>query len=136
MGVLIFSGSLPATRVAVADFDPLFLTSIRATIAAFLGAVLLVVFRERPPSRNAILPLLIVALGVVVGFPLLTALALQHVTSAYSIVFIGLLPLVTAVFGVLRAGERPHPAFWIFACQLFGEQFYGIRRALCVCVSK
>jgi drug/metabolite transporter (DMT)-like permease len=45
----------------------------------------------------------------------LTALALQHVTSAHSIVFIGLLPLATAIFGVIRGGERPKPAFWIFS---------------------
>jgi drug/metabolite transporter (DMT)-like permease len=57
---------------------------------------------------------MVVALGVVVGFPLLTAFALQHVTSAHSIVFLGLLPLATAIFGVLRGGERPRPAFWIF----------------------
>ena len=60
-------------------------------------------------------PLVIVALGVVIGFPLLTALALQYVTSAHSIVFIGLLPLATAVFGVLRGGERPRPVFWLFS---------------------
>jgi drug/metabolite transporter (DMT)-like permease len=59
--------------------------------------------------------LAIVALGVVVGFPLLTALALQYVTSAHSIVFVGLLPLATAVFGVLRGGERPRPVFWVFS---------------------
>jgi drug/metabolite transporter (DMT)-like permease len=53
---------------------------------------------------------------VVVGFPLLTALALKHITSAHSIVFIGLLPLATAIFGVLRGGERPRPAFWLFSC--------------------
>ena len=52
---------------------------------------------------------------MVVGFPLLTALALQHITSAHSIVFIGLLPLATAIFGVLRGGERPKPAFWLFS---------------------
>jgi drug/metabolite transporter (DMT)-like permease len=51
----------------------------------------------------------------VVGFPLLTALALQHVTAAHSIVFVGLLPLATAIFGVILAGERPKPAFWIFS---------------------
>ena len=49
------------------------------------------------------------------GFPLLTALALQHITAAHSIVFIGLLPLATAIFGVLRGGERPKPAFWLFS---------------------
>lgn len=116
LGMLIFSGSLPATRVAVAEFDPLFLTSVRATIAALLGLVLLAVFHARWPNRSELFSLFIVALGVVVGFPLLTALALQQVTSAYSIVFIGLLPLATAIFGVLRAGERPHGSFWIFAC--------------------
>jgi len=62
-----------------------------------------------------LLSLSIVAFGVVLGFPLLTALALQHITSAHSIVFIGLLPLSTAIFGVLRGGERPKPAFWIFS---------------------
>lgn len=115
IGVMIFSGSLPATRVGVQDFDPVFLTVARATIAGLLGLVLLVLFRERRPARGDLLSLGIVALGVVVGFPLLTALALQHVTSAHSIVFIGLLPLATAIFGMVRGGERPGLAFWIFS---------------------
>jgi drug/metabolite transporter (DMT)-like permease len=118
LGVVIFSGSLPATRVAVADLSPMFLTSARAVIAALLGAAFLLALRQMRPARNDLVPLAIVALGVVVGFPLLTALALQHVTAAHSIVFIGLLPLATAIFGVLRGGERPKPAFWLFS--LFG----------------
>ncbi|ESX95531.1 DMT family transporter [Mesorhizobium sp. LNJC405B00] len=116
IGVLIFSGSLPATRVAVADFDPTFLTSARAAIAGLLGLAMLVLFQQRRPARSDFLSLVIVALGVVVGFPLLTALALKHVTSAHSIIFVGLLPLATAIFGVLRGGERPRPAFWLFSC--------------------
>lgn len=115
VGVIIFSGSLPATRVAVQAFDPIFLTVARAAIAATLGLGLLLMFRERWPNRQDLLSLAIVALGVVVGFPLLTALALQHITSAHSIVFVGLLPLSTAIFGVLRGGERPKPAFWLFS---------------------
>lgn len=116
VGVLIFSGSLPATRVAVADFDPIFLTSARAAIAGLLGLAMLMLFRQKRPERSDFLSLVIVALGVVVGFPLLTALALKHVTSAHSIIFVGLLPLATAIFGVLRGGERPRPAFWLFSC--------------------
>lgn len=116
VGVLIFSGSLPATRVAVADFDPTFLTSARAAIAGLLGLAMLLLFRQKRPERSDFLSLVIVALGVVVGFPLLTALALKHVTSAHSIIFVGLLPLATAIFGVLRGGERPRPAFWLFSC--------------------
>jgi drug/metabolite transporter (DMT)-like permease len=115
LGVIIFAGSLPATRVAVADFDPVFLTLARAAIAGLLGLALLLLFREKRPSRTDLLPLLIVSLCVVIGFPLLTALALRHVTAAHSIVFIGLLPLATALFGVLRGGERPRPAFWLLS---------------------
>ncbi|RWB06725.1 MAG: DMT family transporter [Mesorhizobium sp.] len=116
IGVLIFSGSLPATRVAVRDFDPTFLTSARAAIAGLLGLALLLLFRQKRPERGDLLSLVIVALGVVVGFPLLTALALKHVTTAHSIIFVGLLPLATAIFGVLRGGDRPRPAFWLFSC--------------------
>jgi drug/metabolite transporter (DMT)-like permease len=115
LGVIIFSGSLPATRVAVAGFEPVFLTSARAVIAAVLGVVLLAALKAKRPARSDLGPLAVVALGVVVGFPLLTALALQHVTAAHSIVFVGLLPLATAIFGVLRGGERPKPVFWIFS---------------------
>ncbi len=115
LGVVIFSGSLPATRVAVMAFDPVFLTMARAAIAGLLGALLILAFRQKRPGRGDLVSLLIVALGVVVGFPLLTALALQHITSAHSIVFIGLLPLSTAIFAVLRGGERPRPVFWLFS---------------------
>ena len=115
LGVIIFSGSLPATRVAVGGFSALFLTSARAVIAALIAAAVIGLLRQRRPQRQDLASLTIVAIGVVIGFPLLTALALQHITSAHSIVFIGLLPLSTAIFGVLRGGERPKPLFWLFA---------------------
>ncbi len=115
LGVAIFSGSLPATRVAVEFFTPIFLTSARAVIAAMLGAALVFSLRQARPALHDVIPLSIVALGVVIGFPLLTALALQHITAAHSIVFIGLLPLATALFGVLRGGERPSVIFWLFS---------------------
>jgi drug/metabolite transporter (DMT)-like permease len=116
IGVAIFSGSLPATRLAVMDLNPFFLSFARASIAGCLALVLLLIFRESRPSKKQGLALITVALGVVVGFPLLTALALQYITSAQSMVFIGLLPLVTATFGVVRGGERPRMGFWIFSC--------------------
>lgn len=115
IGVTIFAGSLPATRAAVAGFDPIFLTAARATIAALIGLSVLLMMRQRKPGWEELPALVVIALGVVVGFPLLTALALMHVTSAYSIVYLGLLPLCTATFAVLRAGERPRPAFWLFS---------------------
>jgi drug/metabolite transporter (DMT)-like permease len=133
LGVIIFSGSLPATRVAIGGFTPLFLTSARAVIAALLGAVLLLALRQKRPGKEDLVPLALVALGVVIGFPLLTALALQHITSAHSIVFVGLLPLATAIFGVVRGGERPKPVFWLFsvigAASVAGFALAGSRSA-------
>lgn len=121
IGVLIFSGSLPATRIAIVDFSPFFLTIARASIAGLMALGLLLIFKEKRPNRQQIFSLAIVATGVVVGYPLLSALALQYVTSAHSIIFVGMLPLTTALFAVLRGGERPHPAFWIFA--ILGSSF-------------
>jgi len=114
-GMLIFSGSMPATRIAVSGFDPVFLTALRGSVAGALGLALLLVLRERRPARGDLASLAAVAAGVVIGFPLLSALALERVDAARSLVFLGLLPLVTAIFGVIRAGERPHPVFWVFS---------------------
>ncbi|MCD2425102.1 DMT family transporter [Niabella pedocola] len=115
IGVVLFSGSLPATRVAVAVFNPVFLTVARAAVAGILALIVLILFKEKRPERKHFFSLAIVALGVVVGFPLLSALALTYVTSAHSIVFIGILPVATAIFGILRGGERPRPIFWLFS---------------------
>ncbi len=112
---MIFAGSLPATRAAVVDFDAIFLTCARACIAAIIGWVLLAALRQPRPGKSEIPALVIVSVGCVIGFPLLTALALKHVTSAHSIVFVGLLPISTAIFAVVRGGERPKPAFWFFS---------------------
>lgn len=115
IGMLIFSASLPATKVAIIDFDPIFLTLARATIAGLLALIALLIFKQKRPDKDQLFSLFIVAIGVVVGFPLLTALALQYITSAHSLVFIGILPVSTAIFGIIRGGERPKPIFWLFA---------------------
>lgn len=115
LAVAIFSGSMPATRLAVLGISPLLLTSARALIAGMLAAMLLAAGRQRLPTRRQWLPLLAVAGCCVVGFPLLSGLALQHMSAARSLVFMGLLPLCTAIFGAVRGGERPSGAFWAFA---------------------
>lgn len=68
-GVIIFSGSLPATRLAVQDMDPLLLTFLRASIAGLLAVALLVGFRQKRPRLAQLVPLIIVSSGVVIGFP-------------------------------------------------------------------
>ena len=113
LGVLAFSFTLPATRLAVPELGGTFVGLGRAIIAALLAAGLLLILGERPPARRYWGSLAIVALGVVVGFPLLTALALQHVPAAHGAVVVGLLPAMTAVMAVVRGGEHPPRAFWL-----------------------
>ncbi|CEJ69398.1 EamA-like transporter family protein [Chryseobacterium oranimense G311] len=115
IGVVLFSGGLPATKLAVMEMSPIFVTIVRAAIAGILAFIVLWIGKEKRPVKVQLVPLALVSLGCVIGFPLLSALALQYLTSAHSIVFLGMLPLATAVFGVFRGGERPHPVFWFFS---------------------
>ncbi len=115
IAVVIFSGSMPATKVAVMDFNPFFLTGARGAIAGILALIALLIFKEKRPSLTQLRSLLITAFGIVLGFPLLSAFALQHISSAHSLVFLAMLPLSTAIFGVIRGGERPSKIFWFFS---------------------
>ena len=115
LGVALFSFSLPATRLAVADLDPMFVAFGRAAVATMFAVIALRASHAPRPTRAQWRSLAIVAFGVVVGFPLLTALALRHVDSSHGAVVIALLPAGTAVFAVLRAGEDPSRGFWLAA---------------------
>jgi drug/metabolite transporter (DMT)-like permease len=115
LGIVGFSFSLPATRLAVADLDPWLVAFGRATVAAALAAIYLLVTRAPLPTREQTRSLAIVACGVVVGFPLLTSLALEVQTAAHGAVVIAILPAATAVAAVKRAHEHPSRSFWLAA---------------------
>ncbi|TDD62259.1 DMT family transporter [Actinomadura darangshiensis] len=114
LGVLTYSFTLPGTVFALDGLDPYLIGVGRSAAAAVLAAVALLSVRARPPHRGQWAGFAVVVAGVVFGFPVLSTLALDHgASSAHSAVVVGLLPAVTAVFGVLRAGERPSRAFWL-----------------------
>jgi drug/metabolite transporter (DMT)-like permease len=115
LGVLAFSFSLPATRLAVADLSPAVVGLGRALVAAALAAALLAVRREPVPDRGDMPRLLLTGVGVVIGFPLFSSLALRELSSAHATVIVGLLPAATAAFAVARGGERPGRGFWAAA---------------------
>jgi drug/metabolite transporter (DMT)-like permease len=100
------------TRLAVAEIDPTLVGLGRAVVAGLLAAALLAVRGDRSPARALWPRLALVSLGVVIGFPLFSSIALRSVPSAHGAVITGLLPVATAVMAVLRAGERPSWAFW------------------------
>jgi drug/metabolite transporter (DMT)-like permease len=118
LGVLAFSFSLPMTKIAVRGLDPFVAAIGRAAVAAVPAAFVLWRRGAARPSAGQVRRLAAVVLGVVVGFPLLTAYALHHTASAHGAVVTGLLPLATAGFAVARAGERPSVAYWL--CSLLG----------------
>jgi drug/metabolite transporter (DMT)-like permease len=115
LGVLIFSLTLPATQIAVSGFDPVFVGLGRAIVAAGLSLILLVITRQTIPPAKFFPNFAIVAGGVVIGFPLLSAIAMKDAAASHGAVITGLGPLLTALCGVWRAGERLSVGFWVFA---------------------
>lgn len=115
LGVLAFSFTVPFTRIAVGGLSPLFIGSGRAVLATALAALSLWVTRQHRPTARQWTRLLVVAGGVVVGFPMLTSYALSTVPASHAAVVVGVLPAATAVMAVLRGRERPAPSFWAFA---------------------
>jgi drug/metabolite transporter (DMT)-like permease len=112
LGVLGFSLTLPATRAAVPELGGTFVGLGRALVAAALAALLLLARRERLPERRHWPSLALVALGVVAGFPLLSALAMRSLPAAHGAILVGLLPAATALAAVLRGHEHPPRTFW------------------------
>lgn len=115
LGVVIFSLSLPATRVAVAELGADFVTAVRLSGAGALATFLLIVQRSPRPSWAQWQLLAWVIAGVVIGFPLFSALAMRHVDASHGGVVLAALPLLTAIAGAYFAGERPSVGFWMCA---------------------
>ena len=115
IGVAIFSLTLPFTRIAVAELDPLFVALGRAVVAAFCAGLLLWKQGASLPTAVQWRALAITSLGVVIGFPVFSSLAMQSVPASHGAIVLGILPLATALFAALRFGERPSKGFWCAA---------------------
>jgi len=113
VGMAIFGGTLPATRLAVSAIDPVALTALRTAIAGLCSLALLLVLRRPLPPR-ALWPQLVIAMVCVsILFPLLMALGMQRVDASHGGVVLGILPIATALVAVAITHERPKPLFWI-----------------------
>lgn len=112
LAVILFSITLPATRLAVGSLHPLVVGFGRELVAACLAAPLLYFTRQSMPTVTQLRGLCLVLLGAVIGFPTLTAWAMQRADASHGAVVLGLLPMATAIAGVFRAHERPPLSFW------------------------
>lgn len=115
IGVLMFSLTLPFTRIAVAELSPYFVTFGRSSLGGICALLLFAFTKPKLPTKNQLIRLSVMALGVVYGFPLFVSLAMKTLPSAHGGIVLGVLPLATAVVGALRFNERPSLAFWITA---------------------
>ncbi|KIZ17398.1 DMT family transporter [Streptomyces natalensis] len=113
LGVAAFSLTFPGTAWALEGMGPWTVVMLRSVLAAVLAGGCLLVLRVRVPERRHWAGIAVVAGGVVLGFPLLTTLALQTSTTSHAAVVVGLLPLTTAAFSAVRTGARPSRTFWI-----------------------
>lgn len=111
-GVLAFSLTFPATVWGLESFGPWSLVAIRGVLAALIAGGFLLALRVPLPERRHWGAFAVVASGVILGFPMLTTLALRTSTTAHAAVVVGLLPLSTAAFSALRTGRRPSRTFW------------------------
>jgi drug/metabolite transporter (DMT)-like permease len=115
VGVAIFSLTLPFTHVAVKEFDPLFISMGRTVVAAMVGAIMLVATQQTWPDFKDFKILLVVGCGVILGFPILSSVAMRTAPASHGSVVLGLLPLGTAFMSTIFAGERPSPTFWLWS---------------------
>lgn len=120
LGVLIFALTLPLTRLAVGtpeapQMSGVFVSSGRATVAALLSIVFLWATRAPLPKRGDWLPLCVVTLGVVFGFPMFSSIAMRHVEAVHASVMLGVVPLATALVGAWLHRQRPSAGFWVCA---------------------
>ncbi|MEU9098846.1 DMT family transporter [Streptomyces sp. NPDC048361] len=115
LGVLSFSLTFPSTAWGLESFGPWSMVSLRLLIAALIAGVFLGRGRVPFPDRSHWGGFAVVILGVMIGFPVLTTLALGTATTSHAAVVVGLLPLTTAAFAALRTRRRPSRAFWAAA---------------------
>lgn len=115
LGVAAFSLTFPATAWGLEGLGPWSLVGCRLALAGLVAGGALAALRVPPPGRRHWPGLLVVAGGVVFGFPLLSTLALRTSTTSHAAVVVGLLPLTTAVYAAVRTGARPTPRFWTAA---------------------
>ena len=113
IGILIFSLTLPVSKIAVLSFDPYFIAFGRATLAAAVALAYLIYKKEPMPPKADFTKFAVIALGVVFGFPIFTTVAMAEGSSSHGAVILGMMPLATTVIGVIRFKERPSLGFWL-----------------------
>jgi drug/metabolite transporter (DMT)-like permease len=114
IGVAIFALTLPFTKMAVHELNPFFISMGRTVLAALVALPLLFLTNQPRPTFADFKTLLIIVAGVVLGFPILSTIAMKTAPASHGSVVLALLPLSTAFMSTIFAGERPSKQFWFW----------------------
>jgi|GEM_PF-430308 len=117
LGMLVFSQTLTATKIALVGFSSGFVTFGRSASAGILAVIYLCLKRSQLPGGREAFLLLMVGLCVVIGFPALSSLALKNGSASQSGLVTALTPFFTAVMAATIASRiRILPkSFWFFS---------------------
>jgi drug/metabolite transporter (DMT)-like permease len=115
LGVIAFGLTLPMTKIVIPYLDPIFVGLGRSTLASIIAVIILLKFTNSIPTKKQFIQLFIIALGVVIGFPIFTSIAMQSVPASHGAIVVGILPLATAITGAIIAKERASLSFWIIS---------------------
>lgn len=115
LGVIMFAGTAPATKVALTSLSPLFIASGRAVVSGVIACAILIIARARLPQPKQFLILFFAGIMIVIAYPVLLTIALETVPASHSGVILGILPLTSAAAARVLLKERPSPRFWLFA---------------------
>ena len=113
LGVIAFGLTLPFTALVVPYLDPIFIASGRAVVAGFFAIIILFIFDKQPfPNKKQFFQLILVALSLVFGFPILISLAMQSIPASHGGVVFALAPLMTTIIASYFFNEKPSIGFW------------------------
>jgi drug/metabolite transporter (DMT)-like permease len=115
IGVLMFSLTLPMTRLAVRQIDPIWLALGRCAVAATLGGMALIWFKIPFPEKPLWPKIFWTIIGVIFGFPIFSSISMRYTDVSHGAIIVGLLPLTTAAVATLSSSEKPSPKYWLTA---------------------
>jgi drug/metabolite transporter (DMT)-like permease len=115
MTAMVIWGATPvATKLGVAEIDPLVIGMLRTLLAALIAAPLALTLRvARPGTRGEFLLITASSLGGFVGFPLLFSMGINMTSAAHGALVLASLPLFTGLFAALAEKRRLALRWWL-----------------------
>lgn len=140
--IIGFGGTFIAVSLGYQSFDAITMSFGRVIPGAIAAMIALKAMKQPVlPPREAFPMILGVTVGIVIGFPLLSSLALTTVPAADAGVIGAMMPVITGTIAVLIGHKKPKPMFWVAAAfgslaaaalaylragsQLGGGEFWG-----------